>query len=91
MRRGDIVYLKKKHPLNSSSEEYTYGIIAARIKDIQDSSLQDIQPPVKDLIVYLYNPTTSKICLDELGIPILFGFDINEVELYKAVKQENWI
>lgn len=91
MRRGDVIQLKKKHPLDSQSEEYTHGIIAARIKDTQDLSLQTKQPPVKDLIVYLYNPETSKICLDEFGIPVLFSFDVDEVELYRAVKQESWV
>jgi hypothetical protein len=91
MRRGDIIHLKKKHPLDTQSEEYTHGIIAARIKEAPNNHSEACQPLVKDLIVYLYNPETSKICLDEFGIPVLFSFDVNEVELYKAVKQEHWV
>lgn len=91
MRRGDIVKLREPIEIHSAYfEEFTHGIIAARIKT------KAVQPPdesspskatVKELIVYLYNPVTCKICLDEGGVPILFDVQLDEVELFKAVKK----
>jgi hypothetical protein len=91
MRRGDIVRLKQPIQLNTGNfEEFTHGIIAARIKTKagqqqgEPTALKDI---VKELIIYLYDPETSKICLDEEGVPILFDLQLNEVDLFKAVKK----
>jgi hypothetical protein len=91
MRRGDIVRLKQPLQINTGNfEEFTHGIIAARIKtkagqkQDETAALKDI---VKELIIYLYDPATSKICLDEEGVPILFDLQLNEVDLFKAVKK----
>lgn len=94
MRRGDIVKLKTSFQISPENlEEYTHGIIAARIKQPVNPSGEEEPDPlkkIKDLILYLYNPAQSKICLDEAGIPVLFEFALSEVELYEAVKATNW-
>jgi hypothetical protein len=91
MRRGDIVQLKQPIQIHSTRfEEFTHGIIAARIKAKADRPLAEPSPSkaaVKELIVYLYNPETYKICLDEDGVPILFDVQLNEVDLFRAVKK----
>jgi hypothetical protein len=91
MRRGDIVRLRQPLQINAGClEEFTHGIIAARIKNEADP-LQAESPLtkaiVKELIIYLYNPKTYKICLDEEGVPILFDLQLDEVDLFKAVKK----
>jgi hypothetical protein len=91
MRRGDIVQLKQAIRINSGKfEEFTHGIITARIKTQAKLPQEDLPLPnvtVKELILYLYNPDTSQICLDEVGVPILFGVQLNEVDLFKSVKK----
>lgn len=91
MRRGDIVQLRQPIQIRSSHlEEFTHGIIAARIKT-KVEPLPDVSPRskpiVKELIIYLYNPETFKICLDEDGVPILFDVQLSEVDLFKAIKK----
>lgn len=93
MRRGDIVSLRKPLCINEGYiEKFTHGIIAARIKS-ESEPLQvkpkDAKAPVKELIIYLYNPETCKICLDEGGFPILFDLQLDEVDLVKTVKKYN--
>lgn len=91
MRRGDIVQLRQPIQIRSSHvEEFTHGIIAARIKTKVE--LPSNEPPhskstIKELIIYLYNPETCKICLDEDGVPILFDVQLDAVNLFKAVKK----
>ncbi len=91
MRRGDIVHLKQAIQINSGNfEEFTHGIIAARIKtpdEHQQKGTSFTKATVKELIIYLFDPDTSKICLDEEGVPILFDVKISEVDLFKAVKK----
>jgi hypothetical protein len=91
MRRGDIVQLGQTIQIHSTRfEEFTHGIIAARIKaKAEKASTEPLspKPTVKELIVYLYNPETAKICLDEDGLPILFDVQTSEVTLFKAVKK----
>jgi hypothetical protein len=91
MRRGDIVQLRQPIQIRSSHlEEFTHGIIAARIKmkvESPPNELQPSKPTIKELIIYLYNPETCKICLDEDGVPILFDVQLNEVDLFKAIKK----
>jgi hypothetical protein len=91
MRRGDIVQLREAIQINSGDfEEFTHGIIAARIKAQAEHPQEEFslsKTRVKELIVYLYNPDTSKICLDEEGVPILFDVQLGEVDLFKAVKK----
>jgi hypothetical protein len=91
VRRGDIVRLEKAIQINSGKfEEFTHGIIAARIKtqtEHQQSGAPHKKATVKELIIYLYNPETSKICLDEAGVPILFDVQLSEVELFQWVKK----
>jgi hypothetical protein len=91
MRRGDIVLLRQAIQINSGKfEEFTHGIIAARIKTrVEDQQKESplTKATVKELIIYLYDPDTSKICLDEEGVPILFDVELSEVELFKAVKK----
>jgi hypothetical protein len=93
MRRGDIVILRKPLCINEGYiEKFTYGIIAARIKAETEPlhvKSQDTKATVKELIIYLYNPETCKICLDEEGFPILFDLQLDEVDLVKAVKKYN--
>lgn len=95
MRRGDIVRLRHPHQIQSDNTEvYTHGIIAARIKtDPQtvSNSQSGAKPVVKELIVYLYNRESTKLCIDDFGVPILFDFHLNEVELYKMVKEADWL
>jgi hypothetical protein len=91
MRRGDIVQLRQPIQIHSSHlEEFTHGIIAARIKTKVEPS-PDVPPlsksTIKELIIYLYNPETCKICLDEDGVPILFDVQLDEVDLFKAIKK----
>ncbi|MGB8701882.1 MAG: hypothetical protein WCD18_20900 [Thermosynechococcaceae cyanobacterium] len=91
MRRGDIVQLKQAIQIHAGKfEEFTHGIVAARIKTKADQG-QEVPPlikaTVKELIVYLYNPDTQKICLDEEGVPILFDVQLGEVNLFKQVKK----
>ncbi|PZD70841.1 hypothetical protein C1752_08983 [Acaryochloris thomasi RCC1774] len=91
MRRGDIVRLTNTYSLNPQLAEYTHGIIAARVKlDAQPLSKKSSDVVVKELVVYLYCPKSSRICLDESGIPALFSFAVDEVELYQAIKHNNW-
>jgi hypothetical protein len=91
MRRGDIVQLKQPIQIRSSHlENFTHGIIAARIKTKIEQPPEEnsrSKSSVKELILYLYNPETCKICLDEDGVPILFDVQLNEVALFKAVKE----
>lgn len=91
MRRGDIVRLRQAIQLKAGKfEEFTHGIIAARIKVKTEHPPEETplaKLTVKELIIYLYDPDTSKICLDEEGVPILFDVELNEVDLFKAVKK----
>jgi hypothetical protein len=91
MRRGDIVRLRQAIEINAGKyEEFTHGIIAARIKTKVENRPEEsalAKATVKELIIYLYDPDTSKICLDEEGVPILFDVELGEVELFKAVKK----
>ena len=95
MRRGDIVKLRQPHQiLTVSIEVYTHGIIAARIKaesQAKANPQSNAKPAVKELIVYLYNPESAKLSIDEEGVPVLFDFHLNEVELFKAVKEVEWL
>jgi hypothetical protein len=89
MRRGDIVSLRKPLCINEGYiEKFTHGIIAARIKS-ETEPLQvkfpDAKAPVKELIIYLYNPETCKICLDEGGFPILFDLQLDELRQSKNI------
>ncbi|WP_404783225.1 hypothetical protein [Altericista sp. CCNU0014] len=90
MRRGDIVQLKQPIQIRSSYlEEFTHGIIAARIKTKADrlpDEPSSSKSTIEELIIYAYNPETRKICLEEDGVPILFDVRISEVALFKAVK-----
>jgi hypothetical protein len=60
MRRGDIVRLRQAIQINADKiEEFTHGIIAARIKTKTEHGSEE--PPikkatVKELIIYLYDP-----------------------------------
>jgi hypothetical protein len=91
MRRGDIVRLKQAIQIHAGKfEEFTHGIVVARIKTKADPSQGEIpltKAIVKELMVYLYNPDTHKICLDEDGVPILFDVQLGEVDLFKQVKK----
>jgi hypothetical protein len=91
VRRGDIVRLKQAIQIKSGKfEEFTHGIIAARIKtqdEHQQKDTSSTKATVKELIIYLYEPDTSKICLDEEGVPILFDVEVSEVELIKTVRK----
>jgi hypothetical protein len=91
MRRGDIVRLRQPLQINTANmEEFTHGIIAARIKiEARPLQAESLLPKatVKELIIYLYNPKTCKICLDEEGVPIFFDLQLDEVDLFKAVKK----
>jgi hypothetical protein len=91
MRRGDIVRLRQAIQIDAGKyEEFTHGIIAARIKTKVENHPEEpalAKATVKELIIYLYDPNTSKICLDEEGVPILFDVELSEVELFKAVKK----
>jgi hypothetical protein len=93
MRRGDIVQLGQLIQIHATQpEEFTHGIIAARIKSKAENTSADSSAPkstVKELIVYLYNPVTAKICLDEDGLPILFDVQSSEVTLFKSVKKHS--
>lgn len=94
MRRGDIVRLL--HPLKIHTdgfEEFTHGVIAARIKaekiPQEQGNASFNKATIKELIIYLYNPETYRICLDEEGVPILFNLRLDEVELFKAIKKHS--
>ena len=92
MRRGDIVRLGETIQIHSTQpEEFTHGIIAARIKSKGEQPQTDAlqKSTVKELIVYLYSPESAKICLDEDGVPILFDVHVSEVTLFKSVKKRS--
>ncbi|MBW4641203.1 MAG: hypothetical protein KME05_23905 [Gloeocapsa sp. UFS-A4-WI-NPMV-4B04] len=48
-------------------------------------SAQTYQPEFEQLVVYLYEPASSTTYMDQFGVSVLFSFDSNEVELYKAI------
>lgn len=95
MRRGDIVKLNNPHQIQANTVGvYTHGIIAARIKAESQARFtpqSNGKPAVKELIVYLYNPESAKLCIDEDGVPILFDFGLSEVELFRAVQEADWL
>lgn len=98
IKPGDIVRLIQPFRAERYSfRAYTFGIVAGVVPDdftsskipemIEESisAAQTHQPESKHLVVYLYEPDTSTTHIDQFGVRALFSFDLDEVELYKAI------
>lgn len=96
IKPGDVVRLRKPfRPERFGSQEYAFAIVAGVIKNNSNTSnnhqfvwdsnqtAQRQQIQLDELVVYLYEPNSSTIYVDRLGIEALFSFDSDEVEIYK--------
>lgn len=98
IKPGDIVRLLKPFkPERYSYREYAFGIVVGVVTDtttsqnhqsISDSkqTTQNHQPGLEGFVVYLYEPSSSAIYVDQFGVKALYSFDSNEVELYRAIQ-----
>ena len=98
IKPGDIVRLRLPfRPERFGSQEYAFAIVAGVITNNSNTSnnsqsvwdshqaAQRHQTQLDELVVYLYEPNSSTIYVDRLGMKALFSFDSDEVELYKAI------
>lgn len=98
IKPGDIVRLLQPFRAERYSfQAYTFGIVAGVVTDNFTSSkipettgesisaAQTHQPEFDQLVVYLYEPDSSATYMDHFGARALFSFDLDEVELYKAI------
>ena len=97
IKPGDIVRLLQPFRAERYSfRAYTFGIVAGVVTDDFTSkppeatreslpAAQTHQPEFEQLVVYLYEPDSSTTYMDHFGDRALFSFDLDEVELYKAI------
>ena len=98
IKPGDIVRLLQPfRPERYCFRKYAFGVVAGVVRDDHRRSknhqslwnskqvAQGNQPGWDELIVYLYEPDSSTVYMDEFGVKALFSFDSNEVALYKAI------
>ncbi len=79
IKPGDIVRLLQPfRPERYGSQKYAFAIVAGVVAEEQ-------QPGLDGVVVYLYEPYSSTIYLDQRGALALFSFDSDEVELDKAI------
>lgn len=87
---GDTVRLLQPFkPDRYCEREYTFAIVVGTIKDSSVSRKNDrlwgmtYTPQLlpDELVVYLYDPNSTKTYTDQFGVKALFSFDSNEVEL----------
>lgn len=93
MKTGDIVRLKQPFkPQPQHPKEYCFGIITDLVTDpVQEGLPQDsheepeLSNPLElsEILVYLYDPDTSTIFTDELGVQAVFAFKLDEVEIWQ--------
>lgn len=99
IKPGDIVRLLKPfRPERYSYHLYAFGVVVGVVTDdsttseecqsISDSTqtTQKHQPRLDGFVVYLYEPSSSTIYVDQFGVKALYSFDADEVELYKAIQ-----
>ncbi len=99
IKPGDIVrFLQPFKPELYGFQEYAFGIVVGVVRDGSSRSknhqspsdskqiTQEQQPGFDGLVVYLYQPYSSKTYVDHSGVKALFSFDSGEVELYKAIQ-----
>ncbi|MBV8887984.1 MAG: hypothetical protein JO235_28855 [Chroococcidiopsidaceae cyanobacterium CP_BM_RX_35] len=95
IKPGDVVRLLQSfRPERFRSRKYTFAIVAGIVRDAAKSdpsqqSSSGSQPIEKQLdldeiIVYLYEPHSSTIYVDQYGHQALFSFASNEVERYRV-------
>lgn len=86
MEIGDIVRLKQPfRPEPACLEEYRYGVVIGLVEIDRDKSNRDDSEPgqrsqFSEVILQLYQPETSSVYTDELGIQPMFYFRIDELE-----------
>lgn len=98
IKPGDIVRLLQPFRAERYSfREYAFGIVAGVVRNGLTSSeisqllwncqqtTQRHQLGADELVIYLYDPDSSTIYLDQFGVSALFSFDSDEVELSKAI------
>lgn len=107
VKPGDIVRLLQSfRPQRYCFREYAFAIVAGVVRDEKSKSQnqrssdsEQIAPGHQSgwngLVVYLYEPDSSTIYVDEFGDKALFSFDSAEVLLHKtfptpASKQNQW-
>ena len=94
IKTGDIVRLLQPfRPERVGFREYAFGIVAGVVtngstirkfpQSLWDSqqTAEGHQPGLDELVVYLYEPSSSKTYVDQFGVKALFSFDFDEVEL----------
>jgi hypothetical protein len=99
IKPGDIVRLLQPfRPKRHGFQEYAFAIVAGVVRDgsnrsknyqsISDSehTAEGYQSGWDGLVVYLYDPASSRIYVDQFGVKALFSFDFDEVVLYKAIQ-----
>lgn len=95
IKPGDVVRLLQPfRPERYCLRKYTFGIIAGVVRDDRRSASASWnqqtaaghQPEGDELVVYLYEPNSATIYVDQFGIKALFSFGYHEVELYRAIE-----
>ena len=98
IKPGDIVRLLRSfRPHRYCFREYAFAIVAGVVKDEKSKSqnqrssdseqiAQKHQSGWNGLVLYLYEPDSSTIYVDEFGVKALFSFDSDEVLLHKIVQ-----
>jgi hypothetical protein len=78
MEVGDLVRLKQSFkPASDCFQEYRFGIVAGLVFS---KTLVERRSQLAEIILYLYEPATSKTYTDEFGIQGIYSFQPGEVE-----------
>jgi hypothetical protein len=78
MKIGDIVRLKKPFkPVIGNTQEYFFAVIAGLVRH---NSSEVEESDILEIIVYLYDPKSSQIYIDEFGTEAMYSIHPNEIE-----------
>lgn len=92
IKPGDIVHFRKPFkPELCSFREYTFGVVVGVVTDKSTITPQLLLTPqysesVNELVVHLFEPSTSTTYVDQFGVKALFSFGRHEVELCKSAE-----
>ncbi|MBD2155955.1 hypothetical protein [Leptolyngbya sp. FACHB-16] len=74
MKAGDRVRLKQLfRPSLISTQSYRFGIVVDIVSTFYNA----------EVLVYLYDPNTEAIYIDETGIQAIYSFQLEEIERFE--------
>lgn len=80
MNKGEIVRLKRPFRPTPDAPDYQFGIVVGTAQ--RDLGAAQTSEPV-EIVLHLYEPQTSSMFIDEFGAPVMYSFDLDEVELLR--------